>query len=85
MRLPTRLIGKVSKKSFGPIVDRVDLWVEVPQVDHQKLSDDKIISEQSGNIRKRVIKAREIQKKRFAIGKNAKTKGDFEMGIMTKQ
>ena len=64
-------------------MDRVELWLDVPQVDHQKLSDDKIISEQSGNIRKRVIKAREIQKKRFATGKNAKTKGDFETGIMT--
>ena len=74
---------RYQRKVSGPIVDRVDLWVEVPQVDHQKLSDDKIISEQSGNIRKRVIKAREIQKKRFATGKNAKTKGDFETGIMT--
>ena len=27
--------GEVSEKNFGPIVDRVDLWVEVPQVDHQ--------------------------------------------------
>ena len=44
-------------------MDRVDLWVEVPQVDHQKLSDEKIVSEPSDNIRKRVIKAREIQKK----------------------
>ena len=71
---------RYQRKISGPIVDRVDLWVDVPQVDHQKLSDDKITSEQSENIRKRVIKSREIQKKRFSAEKNIKTKGEFDAG-----
>ena len=60
---PQGVLVRYQRKISGPIVDRVDLWVEVPQVDHQKLSDEKIVSESSENIRKRVIKARDIQKK----------------------
>ena len=83
---PQGALIRYQRKISGPIVDRVDLWVEVPQVDHQKLSDEKIVSEPSGNIRKRVIKAREIQKKRFAAEnkiKKSKRKGEFEVGVMT--
>ena len=36
------VLVKYQRKISGPIVDRVDLWVEVPQVDHQKLSDEKL-------------------------------------------
>ena len=83
---PQGALIRYQRKISGPIVDRVDLWVEVPQVDHQKLSDEKIVSEPSENIRKRVIKAREIQKKRFAAEnktKKSKRKGEFEAGVMT--
>ena len=49
-------------------------------------SDEKIVSEPLDNIRKRVIKARDIQKKRFAGEnkiKNQKEKSEFEIGVMT--
>lgn len=53
-------LGKVS----GPLMDRIDLHVEVVPVSHEELASDKPV-EKSADIRKRVVAAREIQKKRF--------------------
>ena len=58
----------------GPILDRIDLHIEVEPVDYEKLSS-KNKEETSAEIRKRVNRAREIQRKRFAgtdISCNAK-------------
>lgn len=52
------------KKISGPIIDRIDLHVEVPRVDFEKLSSIEL-SESSRDIKKRVEGAREIQKQRF--------------------
>lgn len=57
---------RYERKISGPILDRIDLWLEVPQVEHEKLSDEKISGESSKAIQERVIKARKIQKKRFS-------------------
>jgi magnesium chelatase family protein len=46
-------------------MDRIDLHVEVTPVSFNQLSSERK-SENSASIRKRVIKAREIQEKRFA-------------------
>ncbi|MFH1074646.1 MAG: ATP-binding protein, partial [Candidatus Firestonebacteria bacterium] len=62
-------ILRYQRRISGPIIDRIDLHLEVPQVDHEKLSDDSRYSESSEEIKKRVIRAREIQKERFS-GKN---------------
>ncbi|MDE6660136.1 MAG: YifB family Mg chelatase-like AAA ATPase [Eubacterium sp.] len=48
----------------GPILDRIDLHIEVEPVDYEKLSS-KNKEETSAEIRKRVNRAREIQRKRF--------------------
>lgn len=58
---PARYLAKVS----GPLLDRLDIHIEVPQVDFKKLSDDEP-GEKSSEIKKRVNAAREIQRKRFA-------------------
>lgn len=61
-------------KVSGPILDRIDINIEVEPVDYDKLSS-KEKEESSAEIRKRVNKAREIQRKRFAgtgIACNAK-------------
>lgn len=55
-----RYLNKVS----GPLLDRIDLHVEVTPVAFSELSSDRK-SEDSNVIRERVIKAREIQAKRF--------------------
>ena len=51
-------------KISGPLMDRIDLHVEVTPVSHEELASDKP-SERSAEIRKRVVAAREIQKQRF--------------------
>lgn len=57
---------KYQRKISGPIIDRIDMWLEVSKVDHQKLSDNKSDGDATKQIKKRVVAAREIQKKRFA-------------------
>lgn len=56
-----RYLGKVS----GPLLDRIDLQVEIFPVDFNSLSNPKP-SESSESIRERVLAARQIQTKRFA-------------------
>ncbi|MCM1545367.1 MAG: YifB family Mg chelatase-like AAA ATPase [Ruminococcus sp.] len=58
---PAKYLSKVS----GPLLDRLDIHIEVPQVDFKKLSDDEP-GEKSSEIKKRVNAARQIQQKRFA-------------------
>jgi magnesium chelatase family protein len=51
-------------KISGPLMDRMDIQVEITPVSFEKLTDQKC-GESSESIRKRVIKARKIQEKRF--------------------
>lgn len=51
-------------KISGPLLDRIDIHIEVEPVDYDKLSS-KEQEETSAQIRERVNKAREIQRKRF--------------------
>ncbi len=53
------------KKISGPLLDRIDLHVEVPRVKFEKLSTDNL-AESSKEIRQRVQQARDKQKQRFA-------------------
>lgn len=57
-------ILKYKKRVSGPILDRIDLHIDVPPVDQNKLTENKI-SEKSESIRIRVEQARKKQKKRF--------------------
>lgn len=57
-------ILKYRKRLSGPLLDRIDLHIDVPSVAEEKLTSN-ILSESSLEVRKRVSKAREIQKKRF--------------------
>lgn len=60
-----RYLGKIS----GPLLDRIDIHIEVAPVPFEKLSNDQK-AESSLEIRKRVIKARSIQTSRFAKSEN---------------
>jgi len=55
-----KYLGKIS----GPLLDRIDLHVEVTPVNFSELSSDRL-AEKSDLIRERVIKAREMQTERF--------------------
>ena len=56
----TRYIGKIS----GPLLDRIDIHIEVTPVKYEKL-DSEIASESSSKIRERVNNARKIQYERY--------------------
>ncbi len=55
-----RYLGKIS----GPLLDRIDLHIEIEKVSYKELSSRRK-GEASAAIRKRVIRTREIQRKRF--------------------
>ncbi|MFA5840888.1 MAG: YifB family Mg chelatase-like AAA ATPase [Candidatus Paceibacterota bacterium] len=57
-------LDRYKRKLSGPIIDRIDLWVSVGNVDYKKLGGAGD-GEKSEKIKERVTKAREIQKNRF--------------------
>lgn len=72
-------IQKYSRKVSGPIIDRIDIWLDVPQIKHEELSSTKSGGESSEKIRARVLSARAKQAKRFEDIKTVSTNG--EMGV----
>ncbi len=63
-------VKKYLNKVSGPLLDRIDLHVEVTPVSYKELSDTERQSESSADIAERVVKAREMQAKRFEKYKN---------------
>jgi magnesium chelatase family protein len=61
------MVTKYQKRISGPLLDRIDIHIEVPRVDYEKLSGDRL-GETSEAIRSRVQTARDIQNKRFTSG-----------------
>jgi len=71
-------IEKYKRKLSGPIVDRIDLWVEVSRVEHQKLTDSRDNHEKTEVIKTRVGHARKIQQERYAkVGLSIKTNAEL--------
>lgn len=68
-------INKYQKRISGPLLDRIDLHVEVPRVKTEKLTQE-IVAESSDSIRKRVQRARDIQAERY---KNLKIFNNSEL------
>jgi magnesium chelatase family protein len=58
------MVTRYQKRISGPLLDRIDIHVEVPRVEYEKLSDDRL-GEPSAAIRGRVAVARERQLRRF--------------------
>ena len=67
-RCSARQIENYRQRISGPLLDRIDLHVEVPIVEYRELSSDQS-GEPSEEIRERVIKTREIQRER--LGRSA--------------
>ncbi len=61
----TAMIQKYLARISGPLLDRIDLQVEMDCVTYEELTGE-ALAEPSESIRQRVQRAREIQKKRFA-------------------
>jgi magnesium chelatase family protein len=64
-------IMRYQKRVSGPLLDRIDIHIEVPRVDYEKLASDQI-AESSIEVRKRVEKARSIQ-----YGRSQKTNSEL--------
>ncbi len=58
------LVSRYQRRISGPFIDRVDIFVEVPHLDYEKLVDDRL-AEHSEPVRARVEAARSIQQRRF--------------------
>lgn len=56
-----RYISKVS----GPLLDRIDIYLHVPALKYEEISNKNLCLETSGQIRERVIKARSLQRARY--------------------
>jgi len=61
------------KRISGPLLDRIDIHIQVPRVEYEKLSDDRF-GESSATIQKRVEKSRDVQRNRFAQPEISKEK-----------
>ena len=69
-----RYVGRIS----GPLLDRIDIHIDVPAVRFRELTGDPPPdTEDSTSIRQRVIRARERQRQRFAA------EGIFSNAVMT--
>ncbi len=62
---PAGAVRKYLNRISGPLMDRIDLHVEVTPVANSDLQSN-VVSESSSAVRHRIIKARSIQLKRFA-------------------
>lgn len=60
-----QVVQKYLSRVSGPLLDRIDLHVEVPAVRYRELTDQRS-GEPSSAVRARVARAREIQRERFA-------------------
>ena len=58
------MVSRYQKRISGPLLDRVDIHIEVPRVEYDKLTDARL-GEKSEDIRARVERAREVQRQRF--------------------
>src|SRR5450755_2725613 len=58
-------VQRYRQRISGPLLDRIDLHIEVPAVEYRDISSERA-EEHSAAIRERVMQARERQQKRFA-------------------
>ncbi len=69
------MVNKYQKRISGPLLDRIDIFVEVPRVEYEKLTTD-AVGEESSAVRDRVEQASERQRHRFA-GTSVQTNADM--------
>ena len=59
------MVSKYQKRLSGPLLDRIDIHVDVPRVEYEKLASDRP-AETSAAVRARVETARALQRQRFS-------------------
>src|SRR5690606_30606854 len=60
-----QVVGRYQRRISGPLLDRIDLFADVPRVEYEKLAST-AKAEASAVVAERVRAAREIQRRRFA-------------------
>ena len=76
-------INRYLSKLSGPLLDRIDLQIDVPRLTPEELLNTNGESESSEQIRKRVIKARQIQSERYK-NENIKTNSELTSKLIKK-
>jgi magnesium chelatase family protein len=71
------MIQKYMTKISGPLLDRIDLHIDVPAVKYRELAS-RENGESSENIRRRVIRARDLQARRFRGHKGLYANSDMQ-------
>jgi magnesium chelatase family protein len=70
-------ITRYQKRLSGPLLDRIDIHVDVPRVDYEKLSSGRL-GESSDTVRARVETTRQLQRQRF---ENGRVRSNANMGV----
>ena len=70
-------LAKYSRRLSGPIMDRIDIWTTVGNVEYEKLSGEEKDGDSSEEILKRIVRARKIQEKRFSGNEKLRTNSDM--------
>ena len=79
----TGMVQKYLNRISGPLLDRIDIHIEVVPVNYDKLSDSGKV-ERSSDIRNRVVKARAIQAKRFESVKGVYSNSQMSSSMQRK-
>lgn len=58
------MVSRYQKRVSGPLLDRIDIFVQVPRIEYEKLADDRL-GEQSEDVQARVEACRAVQRRRF--------------------
>lgn len=69
------IVTRYQKRISGPLLDRIDIHVDVPRVEYEKLTGEQEL-EGSAAVRERVERARDRQRRRFA-GTDTSTNGEM--------
>jgi len=70
------MVSRYQKRISGPLLDRIDIHIEVPRVEYEKLSDDRL-GEPSAALCERVEAARDRQRQRFEGNKDMLANADM--------
>ena len=76
-------ISKYRRKISGPLLDRIDLCINVPNVEYEKLEEPATTGETSADIRARVEAARTVQRTRFS-GERIQTNSQMSTALIKK-
>lgn len=69
------MVARYQHRISGPFLDRVDIFIEVPHIDYEKLADNRL-GESSAAVQARVVAARTVQTRRL-IGTRLTSNAEF--------